>query len=241
MPRWVSWEGLAVNVGGAEAEAVVARLKSFDIDKSQAMECTICLGTDRKMRYRLLECGSESCAGASAVKRAWRGKMLTCLETEHVRIFDYGEHNSATASPGRTKLILAHKAFVQDLTQNHLRPMRIHRALSRKFATSLEDLQPLKTVQNFDHHYGRTQLENHDRVQDLTTWISDRAYGEHGTAIYIHVAVGQRRLANSWERLGRKTVPLGDLLMLRLMVPQKASSCTSMGPTKRTKETTQCW
>jgi len=176
MPPRVSWEELAVNVGAAEAEAVVARLKSFDIDKSQVMGCTICLGADHKMRYRLLECSSESCAGASEVKCPWRGKMLTCLDTEHVSFYDYGEHNAAAASPGRKKLSLAHKAFCQDLAANHLRPMRIHRALSRKFATPLEDLPPLKTVQNFGNHYGRTQLENQDRVQELTLWIRERAY-----------------------------------------------------------------
>ncbi|RLN50009.1 hypothetical protein BBJ28_00006331 [Nothophytophthora sp. Chile5] len=54
--------------------------------------------------------------------------------------------------------------------------MRIRHALSRKFSTPLEELPGLKTVQNFVNHYSRTQMENHDRVEDLTAWIRERAY-----------------------------------------------------------------
>ncbi|KAE8968998.1 hypothetical protein PR001_g27628 [Phytophthora rubi] len=176
MPKRVSWREIAVDVDAAEGEAVVARLKSFDIDKSQTMGCSICPGADHKMRYRLLECSYETCKGASPVKCAWRGKMVTCLDSEHVSIFEFGEHSSATASPGRKKLSLAQKAFCRDLAQNHIRPMRIRHALSRKFATPLEDLPPIKTVQNFVNHYGRTQMENHDHLQELTAWIRGHAY-----------------------------------------------------------------
>uniref|UniRef100_H3GY82 MULE transposase domain-containing protein n=1 Tax=Phytophthora ramorum TaxID=164328 RepID=H3GY82_PHYRM len=176
MPRRVSWREIAVDVEPAEGEAEVARLKSFDIDKSQAMGCSICPGADHKMRYRLLECSSKTCAEACPVKCAWRGKMVTCLASKHVSIFESGAHSSATASPGRKKLSLAQKALCRDLAQNHLRPMRIRHALSRKFATPLDDLPPLKTVQNFVNHFGRTQMANHDRVQDLTAWIREHAY-----------------------------------------------------------------
>ncbi|KAK1931232.1 hypothetical protein P3T76_013433 [Phytophthora citrophthora] len=135
MSRRVSWREIAVDVDAAEGEAVVVRLKSFDIDKSQAMGCSICPGTDHKMRYRLLDCNSKTCAEACPVKCAWRGKMVTCLASEHVSISEFGAHNSATASHGRKKLSLTQKALCQDLAQNHLHPMRIHHALSRKFAT----------------------------------------------------------------------------------------------------------
>uniref|UniRef100_H3H147 MULE transposase domain-containing protein n=1 Tax=Phytophthora ramorum TaxID=164328 RepID=H3H147_PHYRM len=174
MPRWVSWREIAVDVDAAEAEAVMARLKSFDIDKSQAMGCTICPGGDHKMRYRLLECSSESCTETSPVKCTWRGKLITCLESEHASIFEFGNHSSPAASPGHRKLTLAQKAFCRDLAENHLRPMRIRHALSRKFATPLDELPRLKTVQNFVNHYG--QMENHDRVQELTTLICEHAY-----------------------------------------------------------------
>ncbi|KAE9277547.1 hypothetical protein PR003_g28762 [Phytophthora rubi] len=115
MPKRVSWREIAVDVDATEGEAVVARLKSFDIDKSQTMGCSICPGADHKMRYRLLECSSETCKGVSPVKCTWRGKMVTCLDSEHVSIFEFGEHSSATASPGHKKLSLAQKAFCRDL------------------------------------------------------------------------------------------------------------------------------
>ncbi|OWZ04475.1 hypothetical protein PHMEG_00023616 [Phytophthora megakarya] len=176
MPRRVSWREIAVNVDDAEAETVVTGLKSFDIAKSQAMGCTICLSADHKMRYRLLECSSGACAEASPLKCAWRGKMVTCLSSEHVSIFEFGEHNSLAASPGRKKLTLTQKAFCRDLAENHLRPMRIYHALARKFAIPQEELPPLKTTQNFVNHYGRMQMENHDYVEGLKTWILKHAY-----------------------------------------------------------------
>ncbi|KAE9020706.1 hypothetical protein PR003_g25995 [Phytophthora rubi] len=61
--------------------------------------------------------------------------MVTCLDSEHASIFEFGDHNSSAASPGRKKLTLAQKAFCRDLAENHLRPMRIRHALARKFAT----------------------------------------------------------------------------------------------------------
>ncbi|KAE9333218.1 hypothetical protein PF008_g14557 [Phytophthora fragariae] len=99
MPRRVNWRERAVDA--AEAEAVLASLKSFDIKKSQTMACTICPGAEHKMRYRLLDCSSEPCSEASSLKCAWRGKMVTCLDSEHASIFEFGDHNSSAASPGR--------------------------------------------------------------------------------------------------------------------------------------------
>jgi hypothetical protein len=40
----------------------------------------------------------------------------------------------------------------------------------------LEELPGLKTVQNFVNHYSRTKMENHDRMDELTAWIHERAY-----------------------------------------------------------------
>lgn len=90
IPRRASCREIAVDVHAAEGEAVVARLKSFDIDKSQTTGCSICPDADQKLRYRLLECSSETCVGAIPVKCAWRGKMVTCLDSEHVSVFEFG-------------------------------------------------------------------------------------------------------------------------------------------------------
>ncbi|ETM35202.1 hypothetical protein L914_17861, partial [Phytophthora nicotianae] len=176
MPKRVCWNERAVDVDASEADAVLDSLKSFDIDKSQTMACTLCRDAEHKMRYRLLVCGSQACCEASELKCAWRGKIVTCLETEHASIFEFGSHNTAVSSPKKKKLSSTQKTFIRELADNHLRPMRIRHALARKFETPHEDLHPLKTVQNFVNHYARTYMENHDRVADLRAWVHQRAY-----------------------------------------------------------------
>uniref|UniRef100_H3GHY2 MULE transposase domain-containing protein n=1 Tax=Phytophthora ramorum TaxID=164328 RepID=H3GHY2_PHYRM len=177
MPRRVRWELKAADVEAVEADEMVAQMPAFDIDKSQTMACTRCKDAEHKMRYRLLLCSSEACSDASDVKCAWRGKMVTCLESQHVSIFEYGDHNSEVSTPPtRKKLSATQKAVCRELAENHLRPMRIRHALARKFATPLEELPTLKTVQNFVNHHGRTEMQNHDRVAELRSWIHECAY-----------------------------------------------------------------
>ncbi|KAG2790135.1 hypothetical protein PC116_g16966 [Phytophthora cactorum] len=160
MLRRVSWREKEVDVGAAEADAELEAMKSFDIDKSQSMACTICPEAEHKMRYRLLMCSSETCVETSALKCAWRGKIVTCLATEHASIFEFGDHNTLESSPKRKKLTSTQKVFCRDLADNHLRPMRIRHALSRKFSTPLEELSSKKTVQNFVNHYWCTCIES---------------------------------------------------------------------------------
>ncbi|KAG3097238.1 hypothetical protein PI124_g14632 [Phytophthora idaei] len=160
MPRRVSWREKEVDVGAAEADAELEAMKSFDIDKSQSMVCTICPEAEHKMRYRLLVCSSETCVETSALKCAWRGKVVTCQATDHASIFEFGDHTTLESSPKRKKLTWTQKVFCRDLADNHLRRMRIRHALSRKFSPPLEELSSLQTVQNFVNHYGRTCMEN---------------------------------------------------------------------------------
>ncbi|RLN95579.1 hypothetical protein BBJ28_00020192 [Nothophytophthora sp. Chile5] len=152
MPRRVSWLLKAADANAAEADEI------------------------HKMRYRLLVCNSEACSEASELKCVWRGKMVTCLESQHASIFEYGEHHTMASTPARKKLTTTQKAFCRELAENHLQPMRIRHALARKFSTPLEELPTLKTVQNFVSHHGRTQMQNHDRVDELRAWIRERAY-----------------------------------------------------------------
>nr|CAI72252.1 hypothetical protein PI35.0030 [Phytophthora infestans] len=176
MPRRVPWEERAVGIDAAAADAVMETMKAFEIQKSQTMACSMCIDAEHKMRYRLLTCSSGLCCEASELDCEWRGKIVTCLETAHVSIFEYGAHNTRVSSPNSKKLTTTQKIYCRELADEHLRPMRIRHALARKFSTPLEDLPPLKTVQNFVNNYSRTYLENHDRVQELRAWVHARAY-----------------------------------------------------------------
>ncbi|ETI34592.1 hypothetical protein F443_18942 [Phytophthora nicotianae P1569] len=106
--------------------------------------------------------------------------------------------------------------------------MRIRLALSRKFDTSLVDLPSLTTVQNFVNYYSRTYLENHDRLQELKTWIHAHAYNgseqmtQPFTFGWEYDSDGNLVVGNgSDERLfivGLTT----KALMLRMMLPPEA-------------------
>ncbi|OWZ04428.1 hypothetical protein PHMEG_00023677 [Phytophthora megakarya] len=79
------------------------------------------------------------------------------------------------------KLTLTQKGYCRELTDQRLRPMRIHHAMAWKFNTALQDLPALTQVHNFVSYYSRTYLVNNDRVDDLRDWIHSKAFtGEEG-------------------------------------------------------------
>ncbi|KAE9143687.1 hypothetical protein PF005_g22255 [Phytophthora fragariae] len=178
-------------------------MKSFEITKSNAMACTACSDIElHQMRYRLLACNSEACDSAGVFACPWRGKALTCLKNDEVSIYEFGEHASGVSSPKKKKLTGAQKEFCRELTNNHLRPMRIRDAMARKFEIALEELPALTTVQNFVNHYSRTYLVNNDRVDDLRDWIHARAF------------TGEEQMAQAFA--------FGWALIQRLMVPPES-------------------
>ncbi|KAK1940906.1 hypothetical protein P3T76_007612 [Phytophthora citrophthora] len=177
MPRRIAWREVAASVDAEDADTMLGDMKSFEVTKSNPMACTACSDVDpHQMRYRLLACNSEACYSAAVFACPWRGKTLTCLKSEEVSIYEFGEHASGVSSPKKKKLTSTQKDFCRELTNHHLRPMRIRNAMARKFETALEELPALSTVQNFVNHYSRTYLVNNDRVDDLRDWIHARAF-----------------------------------------------------------------
>eukprot|EP00644_Phytophthora_capsici_P003947 jgi/Phyca11/108692/e_gw1.15.210.1 len=179
MPKRILWTELALASEACEGESILERLKAFDICKSNTLVCTVCtLAVDpHKMRYRLLKCKSETCSEASEVACSWRGKLLTCLSTSRMSIYESGAHTTLLASPQRKKkLTTAQKTFCREMAAHHLRPQRIRHALARKFDTSLENLPGLQVVQNFVNHYSRSSLQNHDRVDEMRDWVHARVF-----------------------------------------------------------------
>jgi hypothetical protein len=148
------------------------------------MSCTLCSCQSdlHKMRYRLLDCSSNTCKDESESVLpertcTWRGKQLTCLATNQVSICEFGTHASGPPSPPKKKKLTAsQKTFCKEMALHNLRPMRIRNALSRKFETPLENLPDLRGVQNFVNHHSRTYLENHDRHDKIRDWVHARAF-----------------------------------------------------------------
>lgn len=176
MPKTIPWCVLGEGVAPAEAATELAKLRSFDITKSNKIACSICSGELHLMRYRLLVCSSEACCEGSELQCAWRGKLLTCLETDLVSIYECGQHTSAgPLNEQRFILTDVLKAYCREMAEQHLRPMRIRSGMSRKFNIPLKDV-PLKVVQNFVYSYARSKLDNHDLVDELRKWIHARAF-----------------------------------------------------------------
>nr|KAE8937697.1 hypothetical protein PF009_g12398 [Phytophthora fragariae] len=177
MPKRIAWQDTALGIDDPIADAVLDRMKSYEITKSNTMACTMCSDLEpHKMRYRLMECNSQMCESASEFAFGWRGKMVTCLKNDEVSIYTVGEHTTQASSPKRKKLTSSQQAFCRDLAEHHLRPMRIRHTMARKFDTLLEDLPALSTAQNFVNHHARSNLGNNDRVDDVRKWIHSHAY-----------------------------------------------------------------
>ncbi|OWZ03437.1 hypothetical protein PHMEG_00024837 [Phytophthora megakarya] len=70
----------------------------------------------------------------------------------------------------------ATQAFCHEMAEQQIRPQRIRNAMSRKFATPLTALSSLDKIQNFVGYYGRTKMENHDRVKGIEEWIMPEVF-----------------------------------------------------------------
>ncbi|KAF1791540.1 hypothetical protein GQ600_1935 [Phytophthora cactorum] len=107
------------------------------------MACTVYPDADHhKLRYRLLVSSSETCGEASDVQCGWRGKLLTCLVSNRVSIYEFSKHTTALSSPKKKKLTLSQKDFCREMAEHHLRALRIRHAMPRKFATPPPPLPP---------------------------------------------------------------------------------------------------
>ncbi|ETP49589.1 hypothetical protein F442_04909 [Phytophthora nicotianae P10297] len=123
----------------------------------------------------------------------------------------------------------------------HLRALRIRLALSRKFSTSFADLPPLQTVQNFANCYSRTYLDNHDRLEELRSWIHAHAYngGEEMTQAFEfgweYDREGQLVIGNGSDEkpfiIGLTT----KALMLRVMLPPESYLVVVVGVSDRSR------
>eukprot|EP00644_Phytophthora_capsici_P001577 jgi/Phyca11/129154/e_gw1.81.146.1 len=63
-------------------------------------------------------------------------------------MYEIGAHISSVASQKKKALTVAQRAFLQDLVRENLKPVRILHALTRKFELSVDELPPLRSIQN---------------------------------------------------------------------------------------------
>ncbi|KAF1786276.1 hypothetical protein GQ600_3332 [Phytophthora cactorum] len=112
-------------------------LKSFDIDKSQTIACTIFPQAKHKIRYRLLVYSSQAVSKASALKRTWR----------------VWQQQRGTSPPRRKTLSSTQRVFPREHVETiHAQCGSGTRApgeAPHKFSIPLEELPALNTVQSF--------------------------------------------------------------------------------------------
>ncbi|KAG2846170.1 hypothetical protein PC113_g18023 [Phytophthora cactorum] len=111
-------------------------LKSFDIDKSQTIACTIFPQAKHKIRYRLLVYSSQAVSKASALKRTWRGKIVTYLATEHALIFEYGNNNEEPRLQGAKRFLRRRGCFPVSMWRPSTPNADLARALPEKLHTN---------------------------------------------------------------------------------------------------------
>ncbi|OWZ21577.1 hypothetical protein PHMEG_0003841 [Phytophthora megakarya] len=87
MPKTLPWQVLALSVDGSRADKLLDYMMSFETRRS--IQWCDDLGL-HKMRYRLMDCGSDVCASASEFTFGWRGKMQSCLQTDLVSVYTMG-------------------------------------------------------------------------------------------------------------------------------------------------------
>jgi hypothetical protein len=121
MPKRIAWRELAHGLDAEDADTVLSEMKSYEITKSNPMACTACSDSQpHQMRYRLLACSSKACASPGVFACPWRGKILTCLKSDEVSIYDFDEHASAAPSPEELPALTTVQNFVNHYSRTHL-------------------------------------------------------------------------------------------------------------------------
>ncbi|OWZ16379.1 hypothetical protein PHMEG_0009834 [Phytophthora megakarya] len=176
MPKRIPWRDRSLHVEAEVADDILSGMKSHDATHSQTMPCTMCPYTQHTVRYCLLECRSSACLDDSLQKCEWRGKTVTCLDSDVTSIYEYGEHTSPTDSPPQEKTHVNEKAILPRDGKPSPSPDANSTCPIAEIRHPLDDLSTLMTVLNSVNSYSRTYIENHDRVDEIQVWVHANAF-----------------------------------------------------------------
>ncbi|KAF1795473.1 hypothetical protein JG687_00002954 [Phytophthora cactorum] len=128
------------------------------------------------MQSQILSCASRICSDACEAqwKCQWWCKVLTCLESSAVNIYEIGSHEVQGMDPPSGKLTVDQKKQVRELAADGMNPARIRNALS--FNVPEDKIPHLNKVQTFVTHFRKTELNNTEDLDMLAQVVKDKAY-----------------------------------------------------------------
>ncbi|KAK1946751.1 hypothetical protein P3T76_002303 [Phytophthora citrophthora] len=143
------------------------------------------------MRYKLLRCACKHCTDAVPYDScAWRLKVLFCQEIDSVDVHDLASHHSRARAPRKTGIIPRQRNFITELARENLMPLRILRALGRKFDLQAAALPSLRTMQNIVHHFRRMRLGGNGKHKLIVEAVRAPAFsgreGDHDAFTFIN-------------------------------------------------------
>ncbi|DAZ96115.1 TPA: hypothetical protein N0F65_000663 [Lagenidium giganteum] len=145
----VQWEIVHTSIPPARINAVLDIMKAFRIVTSHETPCTVCYNNlDRhKMRYQLVACTSEPCGLLVPDEYCvWRGKIEQCQKTKHLSVSQHGHHLEQEHPPPQNRLSREMKQFVQEITEQGMKPARIRIQMVNTFCLSSVELPTLRQV-----------------------------------------------------------------------------------------------
>lgn len=176
MPSKLPWVVVADALALDDAMAFLDGMKTYKLEKSHFVSCTLCqVAFPHNMKYQLACCDSDTCLRGDQ-DCGWRAKVLTCESTNCVTIATVGEHVSGIASPKTGALNNQQRLFCQEMAMEGLRPVRIRNSIRRKFTLGTDAMPSLRVIQNFVNYYSRKHMDHTDNYEDIRELIQKQSF-----------------------------------------------------------------
>jgi len=180
MPPKLPWTLAHAMLTGPELTRVVddmRRSKAMRVTASNVMSCRVCASPiPHVMRYQILECRSQACAGATTpnIPCPWRCKLLKCLSKDAASVYTCREHLVPDADLPAGKLTTKQRDMAGALAAHGLKPLQILNRVA--IETPTDEMPKLQKLQHFVAYYRKSRMFNTDDLDELEQMIKAGAF-----------------------------------------------------------------